>query len=207
MRVRNDVMAQAQPVSDEDLVRQTVAGNAEAFDLIVSRYQDRIFNLLARMSGSAEEAEDLAQETFLQAFRALASFKQGSKFYTWLFRVAVNKGFSKRRQDVRRRAHEGGRLDAPTGGGDGEQTLGAIIPERHASDPARRLETEQIRERVREGLKEIDPDYRAILILRDIEGLDYDAIAEALDISRAAVKSRLHRARLEMARLLKDLRK
>jgi RNA polymerase sigma-70 factor, ECF subfamily len=197
----------AKPDSDEDLVNRTTAGEVQAFDVLVERYQDRVFNILARMCGSAEEAEDLAQDTFMQAYRALASFKQGSKFYTWLFRIAVNRGFSKRRQDVRRRTHEGGRLDAPAGRGeDKEQTLGAIVAERQSSDPAKRLDQELIKERVREGLREIDDDYRSILVLRDIEGLDYDAIAETLGITRAAVKSRLHRARQEMARLLKDLK-
>ena len=193
---------------DEDLVRRTLEGQSAAFDQLVARYQDRIFNLLSRMCGSPEEAEDLAQETFLQAFRALGSFRQGSKFYTWLFRIAVNKGFSKRRQDVRRRVHEGGRLDAPAGDGDdGERSMGTLVPERHESDPARHLDRELTRQRVREGLKEIEPDYGTILVLREIEGMDYETIADTLSISRAAVKSRLHRARLEMARLLKDLRK
>jgi RNA polymerase sigma-70 factor, ECF subfamily len=191
--------------TDEELVRRTLEGHSDAFDLLVQRYQDRIFNLLARMCASADEAEDLAQETFLQAYRALSSFKQGSKFYTWLFRIALNKGFSKRRQDVRRKRHEGARLDA--GGENDDHSLGAIIPERKESDPASHLVTEWMRERVREELGSIDDDYRRILLLREIEGMDYDAIADTLTISKAAVKSRLHRARLELARLLRDVEK
>jgi RNA polymerase sigma-70 factor (ECF subfamily) len=192
--------------SDEDLVKQAIAGRSEAFDELVSRYQDRVFNVLTRMSGSAQDAEDLAQETFLKAYRALNSFRQGSKFYTWLFRIAVNTGFSRRRQEGRRKAHEGARLDAASGDDSDEHSLEAVAPERSDSDPVRRLEREQLRARVREGLQEIDPDYRTILVLRDIEGMDYDGIAETLDITTAAVKSRLHRARLEMARILKDLK-
>jgi len=186
-------------------VRRTTGGDSDAYAILVERYQGRVFNLLARMCGSQEEAEDLAQDTFMQAYRALSSFKLGSKFYTWLFRIAVNKGLSRRRQDGRRRTHEVARLDAPAAGTD-DQTLSAIVAERDPSDPARQLDKELIRQRVREGLNEIDPDYRAILVLRDMDGLDYDAIAETLDITRAAVKSRLHRARLEMARILKDLK-
>ena len=186
-------------------MRRTTGGDAAAFDVLVQRYQDRVFNMLARMCGSAEEAEDLAQDTFVQAYRSLASFKLDSKFYTWLFRIAVNKGLSRRRQDVRRRAHEGARLDAPVGGTE-EHTLGAVVAERTPSDPSKQLDRELVRQRVREGLQEIDGDYRAILVLRDIDGLDYDAIADTLSITRAAVKSRLHRARLEMARILKDLK-
>ena len=80
-----------------------------------------------------------------------------------------------------------------------------MTPERQESDPARQFDRQMARQRVRQQLQEIEPDYRAILVLREIEGLDYDAIADTLLISKAAVKSRLHRARLEMARLLKDL--
>lgn len=197
----------ASPDSDEDLVQRVLAGNSDAFDDLVVRYQDRVFNTLARMCGSPQEAEDLAQETFLKAFRALGSFRQGSKFYTWLFRIAVNTGFSRRRQEVRRKVHEGGRLDAG-GNNDGDElSLEAVIPDRKETDPAQILEREALRARVREGLQQIDTDYRAILILRDIEGMDYESIAESLDITTAAVKSRLHRARLELARILKDLRK
>jgi RNA polymerase sigma-70 factor (ECF subfamily) len=193
-------------VSDEDVVRRVVGGQVDAFDELVARYQDRVFNTLVRMCGSQQEAEDLAQETFLKAFRALASFRQGAKFYTWLFRIAVNTGFSRRRQEVRRRSHEGARLDPGGGNGDSELNAEAVIPERQASDPAQQLEREQLRERVRQGLAEVDEEYRRILVLRDIEGMDYDSIAETLDITTAAVKSRLHRARAELARILKDLK-
>jgi len=194
-------------VTDEDLVVQAAGGNTDAFETLVARYQDRVFNTLSRMSSSAEEAEDLAQETFLKAYRALGSFRQGSKFYTWLFRIAVNTAFSRRRQDGRRKSHEVVSLDSAGGKGeDGEKNLKDVVADPAASDPSEQMEKEQIRKRVREGLEQIEPDYRNILLLRDIEGMDYDAIAETLTITRAAVKSRLHRARLEMARILKDLR-
>lgn len=193
--------------SDEDLVQSVLAGNSDAFDELVARYQDRVFNTLARMCGSTQEAEDLAQETFLKAFRALASFRQGSKFYTWLFRIAVNTGFSRRRQEVRRKSREGARLDGGAGkSGDDDVSLEAVIPDRKNTDPAALMDQEQIRIRVRGALQEIDEDYRSILVLRDIEGMDYETIAETLDITTAAVKSRLHRARQELARMLKDLR-
>jgi len=200
------VQSTTQAESDEELVRQAAAGRSEAFDELVARYQDRVFNVLTRMSGSTQDAEDLAQETFLKAYRALNSFRQGSKFYTWLFRIAVNTGFSRRRQEGRRKSHEGARLDGGSGENSDEWSMETVVAERTDSDPARHLEKEQLRARVREGLRQIDSDYRKILVLRDIEGMDYDGIAETLDITTAAVKSRLHRARLEMARILKDLK-
>ncbi|MCY3021083.1 MAG: sigma-70 family RNA polymerase sigma factor [Planctomycetota bacterium] len=196
-----------QEEADEELVRKAGAGDAEAFDALVTRYQDRVYNILARMCGSAEEAEDLAQETFLKAYRALGTFRQGSKFYTWLFRIAVNAAFSRRRQEMRRKSHETGHLDAAHDAtGEGEQALRDVVPDPGNSDPAGRLEKEQLREQVRRGLAQLEPDHRAVVLLRDVEGLDYDAIADTLSISRAAVKSRLHRARQELARILKGLR-
>ena len=190
--------------SDEQLIRQAAQGNADAFGALALRYQDRVFNLLAHFCGAEDEAEDLAQETFLRAYRALGAFRQGSKFYTWLFRIAMNAAFSRRRQDVRRKRHEGGRLDAPCDPAAEGAALRETLPDSAAADPAADFEKEQLRERVRESLQQLDPDYRSIVLLRDVEGLDYDAIAETLALSRAAVKSRLHRARLELARLLKD---
>ena len=195
------------PESDEALVNKALAGKTEAFDQLLLRYQDRVFNILARICPSTQEAEDLAQETFLKAYRALNSFRQGSKFYTWLFRIAVNTGLSARRQNARRRAHEGVSLDAPAGdSGEHGRNGYAQAPASPDSDPARRFEKDALRLRVLEGLRQLEPDYRAILILRDLEGMDYDCIGETLSISRAAVKSRLHRARMELARMLKDLR-
>lgn len=191
---------------DAELVDRAVRGDGPAFEELVIRYQDRVYNLLSRMTGSAEEAEDLAQETFLKAYRALSTFRKGSKFYTWLFRIAVNAGYSRGRKQVRRQRVEGVRLDAPAhGDGDEPGSWGDRMAASTAG-PTEQLEQRQLKERVQEGLAQLEDDYRAVILLRDMEGLDYDAIAEALNISYAAVKSRLHRARLELARILKDLR-
>ncbi|MGD0089639.1 MAG: sigma-70 family RNA polymerase sigma factor [Planctomycetota bacterium] len=197
--------AAGQEEADEELVRRAALGNADAFGTLVLRYQDRVFNLLARFCSSADEAEDLAQETFLKAYRALGAFRSGSKFYTWLFRIAMNAAFSRRRHDARHKRFEAVRLDAPSDPAGEVQGLRDVVAAPADCDPAVELEKQQLRERVQEGLQQLDPDYRSILLLRDVEGLDYDAIADTLSVSRAAVKSRLHRARLELARVLKDL--
>lgn len=195
-----------QEESDEALVRRTLQGNTDAFGALVLRYQDRIFNTLTRFCGPADEAEDLAQETFLKAYRALADFREGSRFYTWLFRIAVNTALSGRRQNTRRQRLEAGRLDASSDpAGDGP-ALGNMLADPAAADPAAALEKNQMQQRVQESLQQLDPDYRCILLLREVAGLDYNAIAETLFVSRASVKSRLHRARLELARKLKELR-
>lgn len=203
------------PLSDEEIVKRVLLGNTEAFDTLVLRYQDKVYNLLVRMSGSEAAAEDLAQETFLKAYRALASFRQGSAFYTWLFRIAANSAFTRRRTEGRRKAHEGVSLDdggagsGKTNGSGGDENDGGLkskLADRSQPDPGANLEREAIRQRIQEGLAELDGNDRDVIVLRDIEGLDYDAIAEVLKITRAAVKSRLHRARLELAKKLKDLK-
>lgn len=196
----------AEGTADEALLEQASHGSAEAFETLVLRYQDRVYNLLMRFCGTAEEAEDLAQEAFLKAYRALGTFRHGSRFYTWLFRIAVNTALSRRRKEVRRRGHEVASLDAPASGSSDDERLREVVADNAAADPAGEMEREHVRKRVREALEAVDEDYRTVLLLRDIEGMDYDAIAETLSISRAAVKSRLHRARQEMARLLRDLR-
>ena len=142
----------------------------------------------------------------MMAYSALEQVRQGSKFYTWLFRIAFNSGYSRGRQVTRRRAREGVSLDAASGNGEESGGLRetAVAPEDQAPD--RKLEQEALRARVHEGLEALDADHRAVILLRDLEGLDYEAIAQTLDISRAAVKSRLHRARLELAKILKDLK-
>ncbi len=192
--------------SDEELVELASQGRLDAFDALFDRYQDRVFNLLVRMCGSEEDAEDVAQKTFVSAWHAFASFRKGSRFYTWLYRIALNASFTHERDKARKRKHESGSLDAEIGaGGEDRKTFGASLADRHSEDPLHALLNKERDEIVQDALNQVDADYRVILVLRDIEDLDYEAIAETLAISLAAVKSRLHRARKEMARLLKDL--
>ncbi len=192
--------------SDEELVELASQGRLDAFDALYDRHQDRVFNLLIRMCGSEEDAEDLSQKTFVNAWNAFATFRKGSRFYTWLYRIALNAVYTHERDKMRRRKYEAGSLDAPAAGSDDERhSMGSGVADKRSEDP---LETFLNKERdamIQNALNRLGTDYREILILRDIDDLDYDTIAETLSISLAAVKSRLHRARKEMAVLLKDL--
>lgn len=201
------VEARPNAATDDELVDRAIRGEEEAFEALVIRYQDRVYNLLLRLTGSGQDAEDLAQETFLKAYRAISRFRRGSKFYTWLFRIAVNAGYSRGRKQACRQRVEGVRLDAPARSGedDGATALSDRMAS-SAADPAEALAQRQLRERVQEGLAQLDEEYRSVILLRDMDGMDYDAIAEALNITYAAVKSRLHRARLELASVLRDLK-
>ena len=195
-----------QPTSDSALVERAARGDGEAFEEIVCRYQDRIYNLLYRMTGSTDDAEDLAQETFMKAYRAITTFRRGAQLFTWLYRIALNEAYSHGRKGRRRREVEGVSLDAKTGGEEAGRNDLIASAQGPALSPARILETAAGQERVQKAISELDEEYRTVVLLRDMEGLDYGQIAELTGATRAAVKSRLHRARLELARKLKDLK-
>jgi RNA polymerase sigma-70 factor (ECF subfamily) len=188
---------------DSRWVQQALRGDQDAFECLVLRYQDRVYRLLLNMTGSTNEAEDLTQDTFLKAYRALETFREGSQFYTWLFRIAVNTSYSRGRKLKTRATHEVARLEAATS--EDGQTLGDLL-EGASEQPYEKLQREDLQRKVRDGLAKLPEDYRVVVALRDLDGHDYGSIAELLSISKAAVKSRLHRARQELARLLSDLK-
>jgi RNA polymerase sigma-70 factor (ECF subfamily) len=184
---------------DEHLVRQVVGGDPAAFAAIVQRYQDRLYNASYRLLGSAEDALDVVQETFIKAYENLGGFAGRSSLYTWLFRIAVNMSLSHRRK----RKWE--RLMTPPGEDEADPVEG--IEGRSEGDPADRLlgaETEII---VQRALDELDDDHRAVVVLRDIQHFDYTEIAEVLKVPAGTVKSRLHRARLMLRDKLRPILK
>ena len=184
---------------DEHLVRQAVGGDSAAFAAIVQRYQDRLYNASYRLLGSAEDALDVVQETFIKAYENLGGFAGRSSLYTWLFRIAVNMSLSHRRK----RKWE--RLMTPPGEDEADPVEG--IEGRSEGDPADRLlgaETEII---VQRALDELDDDHRAVVVLRDIQHFDYTEIAEVLKVPAGTVKSRLHRARLMLRDKLRPILK
>lgn len=183
--------------SDEELVRRVQQGDSSAFGELVLRYQDRIFTVCLRQLGERTLAEEVAQDVFLSAFRALGTFRGDAKLSTWLFRIAINQCKNKRLYN-RRRAH--GRHEPLDGEPHPDRPSRQLAhPDRGPDAGVHRSEAERL---LAEALQELEPDYRSIIVLRDIEDLAYDDIAEALGIARGTVKSRLHRARAQLARLL-----
>ena len=184
------------------LVESARSGDMNAFSRLVEKYQDRVLNTCWRVSGRMEDAEDLAQETFLKAMEAIASFRQHSQFYTWLFRIAVNVSISHRRRRGRMP-----RLSLHSG--DGQQDVDEMMAQsrnsRGGDDPSSRLSRVETQRLVQSGLDSLDDDQRAIIVLRDMEGFDYRQIAEILEVAEGTVKSRLHRARMELKERLKDV--
>jgi len=181
------------------------AGEMTAFTELVRRYQDRVFNTVWRICGHLEDARDLTQDAFLKAYESIGSFRGQSGFYTWLFRIAVNLAISHRRSAKRRLTQS---LDAtPEAGLAGSQaaTLAARMQEKVPHNPAAQAMSAEIHGHVVAALQKLDDEFRAVIVLRDIEGFDYSQIAEVLGIAPGTVKSRLHRGRLALRKILAPL--
>jgi RNA polymerase sigma-70 factor (ECF subfamily) len=168
---------------DASLIAATLAGDSAAFGRLVGLYQDRLYNSLLRVTGSADDAGDIAQDAFVQAYAKLDSFRGSSAFYTWLYRIAYNLAMSQAR-----RRHKAASLEAIKSNLGEEPIDGQPTPEAN-------LERREQVDMVRAALAELSPDYRAILVLREIDGCRYDEIAEILELPVGTVRSRLFRAR------------
>jgi len=183
-------------LDDHTLIRLVLEGNTSAFDVIVRRYNTKVYSLAYRLLNSVEDAEDVAQDTFSQAFKGLGSFRGTSKFYTWLFRITYNLAISQRRK--RKPALS---LNSQTDS-QGEITL----PSDDAS-PMKNMEDEEGKSLMDKALGMLSLDHRAGLVLKEIEGFSYEEIALSLGVPVGTVRSRLHRARLELRAILEKLDK
>lgn len=176
---------------DAELLRRYRLGESHAFDEIVDRYETRVWAVAIRMVGNAEDARDVSQDVFISAMRALRNFREESLLSTWLHRVTVNASLDliRKRKRAQARALEDVREQADDEPG----------PEHHAVTSSRAVE-------VQRALQKISEEHRAVLVLHDLQDLDYGEVAAALNIPLGTVKSRIHRARAEMAKLLGHLR-
>ena len=180
------------PGSDDDaaLVAAATAGDRQAFATLVERHQGRILALLERLTGCHEQARDLAQETFVSAYRKLSSFAGRSAFSTWLYRIACNHAAAAGR---RRRP-----VAAPLGADGG----GVAEPAAPSADVSARLERQELARQVTAALDRLEDRYREVVVLADMQDTSYEEISAVLDIPLGTVRSRLHRGRLELRRLL-----
>jgi RNA polymerase sigma-70 factor, ECF subfamily len=180
---------------DHRLITACLEGDTTAFGVLVRRYQDRLYNTVYRLVDNAEDALDVVQEAFLNAYQSLGSFKGDSLFFTWLYRIAVNTAISfkrKRRVLVR--------LD---GGRNGEPTIEPLDPS-DLSRPGHALEQAEQELRIQQALARLSPEHRAVLVMKDMEGQKYETMAEVLQVPIGTIRSRLHRARLELRELLEQ---
>jgi len=183
-------------LDDHTLIRLVLEGNTSAFDVIVRRYNTKVYSLAYRLLNSVEDAEDVAQDTFSQAFKGLGSFRGTAKFYTWLFRITYNLAISQRRK--RKPALS---LNSQT------DSQGEITLPSDDAGPMKNLEDEEGKTLMDKALGLLSLDHRAGLVLKEIEGFSYEEIALSLGVPVGTVRSRLHRARLELRAILEKLDK
>ena len=180
------------PQDERTLVEQVKAGQTQSYGELVRRYQDRIFNTCWRICGHLEDARDLTQEAFLKAFENLDGYRHESGFYTWVFRVAANLAISHRRSAARKRALLDGKANLVRGQAE------ALVRRMADDGEADASGTSEETGRVTALLQTLDDEQRAVIVLRDIEGFDYQQIGEILGLPVGTVKSRLHRARMTL---------
>lgn len=168
---------------DQELIRRTLDGQGETFGQLISKYQDRLYNGMVQILRNETDAEDVVQDAFVLAFTKLETFKGNSAFFTWLYRIAYNVAITRLRRRKSNVSLEGrdetGKLDFPAGG----------------PAPEDRINQQEQALQLNKALERLSQEHRAILILREMEELDYDAISEVLDLPIGTVRSRLHRAR------------
>ncbi|HTS66927.1 MAG TPA: sigma-70 family RNA polymerase sigma factor [Candidatus Acidoferrales bacterium] len=179
-------------IDESVLVAQAREGDTRAFGELVRRYEGKIFRLAQHVTQNREDAEDVLQETFMKAYEHLNQFKGDSKFYTWIVRIAVNQALMKLR---RRRTDKSVSLDESID--TGEDTVVREIAS-WEEDPEQRFSREELGEILDGAIESLDPLYRSVFVLRDIDELSTEETADALGLSVPAVKSRLLRARLQL---------
>ena len=184
------------------LISRLRARELAAFEELVAQFERPVYALCFRLLGDAEEARDAAQETFLKVYRGLGSFRGEAGLKTWIYRIAINQAMNQQRWWRRRHREETISLDLTRGSSD--RTIGDLLPGRGASPEAQAISSERERSIMR-ALGEIKQEYRIALILREIEELSYEEIADTLSISIGTVKSRIARGREELRRRVKEL--
>lgn len=181
---------------EQELVQRAAKGSEEAFAVLVERNQSRIYNLALRMTGSPEDAADLCQEAFLNAWRGLKNFHGESSFATWLYRLASNACIDFLRREKRKAA-----FSMTISLDDEEEARQAEVPDERYS-PHRQAEQNELRQAIRAGLDTLSEEHRQVLVLRELEGLPYSDIAGLLGLEEGTVKSRIARARLALRKYL-----
>lgn len=201
MDVKENPDYQNRTLEEEVLIKRSQRGDLEAAGLLIVRYQDRLYNTILKICSNPEDAAELTQETFVKVLEKITDFRGKSSFYTWLFRIGVNLtlNFCKRRGRLVMQSLDG------SGGDVSERAtarLSGYLLCREKADPVGLAQDKEACEIVLRALGRLDEEQRVVLVLRDIEGLSYQEIAEILDIELGTVKSRISRARAELRDML-----
>lgn len=184
---------------DGELVRRCKAGEREAFRGLVERYQRKVVAIAVGMLHDQEDALEVTQEAFTKAFVSLPQFKEKSSFYTWLYRIVINLAIDRQRQRGRQPLLEreedfsGGEISADEG-----------IPTGKGADPYEQVKDKELGKRIAAAIDELTPIHKAVIVLREVEGLSYDEISRVLQCSKGTVMSRLHYARRKLQSRLRS---
>lgn len=191
----SNVWKEVVSADDLRLINACLEGDSAAFGILVQRYQARLYNTVYRLTENAEDAQDVVQEAFLHAYQSLGSFKGDSLFFTWLYRIAVNTAISLKRK---RRVILS--IDGARNGDEGFEPVDVSEQTR----PGHSVERQEQEQKVRQALARMSPEHRAVLVMKDMEGQKYEDMAEVLQVPIGTIRSRLHRARLELRELLEQ---
>ena len=185
--------------TDKELVKRVQKGDLAAFDMLFSRYQTKIVNLISRYVRDREEVQDVAQEAFIKAYRNLPGFRRDSSFYTWIYRITVNLAI-----DFRRRAYRGREtaLDETRITPDDAHHTGP----RPLATPSQNYDRKELGTRIRRAIDSLPDDQRTAIVLREIQGLSYKEIAETMGCAEGTVMSRLYYGRKKLQSILRDER-
>lgn len=201
MAAADAAQATRAPLAGEhETLQLAMAGDRAAFARLVTRWQDRIYTALLRMTGNAEDAADLTQETFLKALNHLSTFRGQASVHTWLFRIAMNLAATRNRQSQRRRTIVAGQIRPPS------DERPDVLDDRPSSfdSPDGLAQKHERDQQVMAALSRLPEDQRSLLVLRDVDGMDYQQIADVLAVPLGTLKSRLFRARLALRNELKS---
>ena len=186
--------------ADAALVASARDGDLSAFEAIVSRHQKRMLNIAFRIIGDYEDACEVVQDAFVSAHRNLRGFRAEAKFSTWLTAITVNLSKNRLKRVTLKRRREPVSLDAPIRTDDG-----TVLPDPPSKEPSvlDRMERQDMKQKVQDCIQELEPDYREILVLRDLQDFSYDEIGAMLKVAAGTVKSRIFRAREAVKECLK----
>lgn len=182
-------------MDEQQLVQQAKNGDQAAFERLVERYQNPVYHQALRLLSSPEDAADVTQEVFLKVWRNLPSFRGESGFSTWLYRLTDNAAIDLLRREKKRRGDPS--LD------DDDQSFDSLLAD-PAPTPHQAAERAELRRAVADGLSALSEEHRRVLVLREVSGLSYEEIGQQLGLNAGTVKSRIARARLALAKILRD---
>jgi RNA polymerase sigma-70 factor (ECF subfamily) len=198
----SSVPAEAAPQpGDSTLVQRAQGGDAAAFDELVRRYQRQIYGVIYHMTAHHEEANDLAQETFVKAWQALKSFKGDASFFTWVYRIAINRTLNHLKQRTYRQGKQAFSLNDLEADADSRPELAALVSDRN---PRRDLALDELKEKLNAAMQRLSETHRTVVTLHDIQGLPHEEIAKIMNCNIGTVRTRLFYARQQLQGILAD---